>query len=371
MKRYSIIPLGLAILFILSSCAAQSQRLLKLEPLGEVVIPYNYSFKNTPVGGLSGLTYDSKSKKYYVISDDRSEWSNARFYSFALNLNDEGRLGKDGINLEEVTFLKNPAGEHYARGTVDPEGIAIGPDSLIYITSEGGRNNEESPFVNAYDKDGTFERSFTMPETYWAIRKKDRNAWGVRTNLAFESLTLSPDGTTLYAATENALMQDGPVADSASTSPSRIIVYDLSNGDVLHEYQYNVDKVFTAPGKRGPFAVNGLSDLMALDNNGRLLALDRNYVQEQGNHILLYEVEIGDATDIKSMPAMPKSKKSIKAVQKQLIADLSNYGIIIDNFEGVVLGPELPGGGQLLLIVSDNNFSDAQQTLFTAFRLYE
>ncbi|MBN2731816.1 MAG: esterase-like activity of phytase family protein, partial [Balneolaceae bacterium] len=153
--------------------------------------------------------------------------------------------------------------------------------------------------------------------------------------------------------------------------PSRIIVYSLSTGNILHEYRYDVNKVFVSGEERGPFAVNGLSDLQAIKNEGHLLALDRNYVQEQGNRIGLYEVRTEGATDIKQVDNMQQYDDSIQPVKKRLVADLSKFGITIDNFEGLTLGPELPDGSRLLLIVSDNNFSDAQQTIFTAFKLYQ
>lgn len=363
--------LGVLLIFLITSCSIQSETTMRLEPIGEVVIPYNYSFKDTPIGGLSGLTYESVSNTFYVISDDRSELAGARFYSFRVQLNEQGKLNKNSIQWKGMTFLKTPSGENYDLNTIDPEGIAIAPDSLVYITSEGGRSNGKPPFVNAYKKDGTFVRSLPIPEAYWAAKKEKRAMHGIRTNLAFESLTLTPDGETLYAATENALIQDGPAADTVSSSPSRIIVYSLSTGNILHEYRYDVNKVFVTGEERGPFAVNGLSDLQAINNEGHLLALDRNYVQEQGNRIGLYEVRTEGATDIKQVDNMQQYDDSIQPVKKRLVADLSKFGITIDNFEGLTFGPKLPDGSQLLLIVSDNNFSNAQQTLFTAFKLYQ
>lgn len=365
------VKLNLIVIFLFSSCSVHCQSTKRLEPLGEVVIPYNHTFKDTPIGGLSGLTYEPKTNTFYVVSDDRSELAPARFYSFQVRLNDKGKLGEDGIIWNDVVFLKTPGGELYRQDTIDPEGISITPDSLVYITSEGGRIAGEPPFVNAYQKDGSFVKSLNVPEAYWAPTTENRLSQGIRSNLAFESLTLTPDGQTLYVATENALIQDGPVADIASSSPSRILEYSLRSGAVLHEYQYNVNKVFVSEDDRGPFAVNGLSDLQAINNEGVLLALDRNYVQLQGNRIGLYEVKLEGATDIKAYDDMQQMNGTIKPAVKKLIADLSDFGITIDNYEGLTFGPPLPGGGRLLLIVSDNNFSDTQQTVFTAFRFYD
>lgn len=369
MIRNLLVKCWLVIIFIASSCTSQTQNSIQIEPLGQVVIPYNQQFEGTPIGGLSGLTYDPASELFYVVSDDRSELADARFYSFRLQLTGDRKLGDEGIRWHDVHFLQTPQGGHYQLGTVDPEGIAVGPDSLMYVTSEGGREGGVPPFINAYRKDGAFERDLMLPPAYWASQGSERTTRGVRNNLAFESLTITPDGKTLYSATENALKQDGPVADTLSASPSRIIVYNRTSGDVLHEYRYNVEKVFLEPGPHGPFAVNGLSELLALNNDGRLLALDRNYVQGQGNHIRLYEVQTAGATDIKEVDNMNQYDGTITPVSKTLIADLSDYDIIIDNYEGMTLGPALPGGGRLLLLVSDNNFSDEQQTVFTAFRI--
>lgn len=362
--------LWITILIALAACSARPQSTQKLEPLGEVVVPYNQLFEETPIGGLSGLTYDRATNMFYVISDDRSELAAARFYSFKVQLAD-GKLSDDGIVWQNATFLKTPNGDLYAKGTIDPEGISVASDSLVYITSEGGRATGAPPFINAYHKDGSFVKSLPVPATFWAAEAEDRSTKGIRTNLAFESLTLTPNGKTLYVATENALRQDGPAADTASSSPARIIEYSMSSGEVLHEYRYDVNKVFLKEGTRGPFAVNGLSDLQAIDNKGHLLALDRNYVQGQGNRIGLYEVQLQGATDIKDLGDMQNTEREINPVKKQLIAELSEFGITIDNYEGLTFGPVLPGGGRLLLIVSDNNFSSAQQTVFTAFRFYD
>jgi hypothetical protein len=43
---------------------------LSLDFLGEYQLP-KMKFKDTPVGGLSGLTYDRQQNRFYAISDDR------------------------------------------------------------------------------------------------------------------------------------------------------------------------------------------------------------------------------------------------------------------------------------------------------------
>ena len=51
-------------------------------------------------------------------------------------------------------------------------------------------------------------------------------------------------------------------------------------------------------------------------------------------------------------------------VTKELLVDFgelgSDRGIAPDNLEGMALGPQLPDGRRVLLVVSDNNFSPNQ-----------
>lgn len=358
----------LILLFALSSVSVQSQPSISLEPIGQVVIPYNQMFKGTPIGGLSGLAYDSGSNIYYVISDDRSDLAVARFYSFTVALNEAGKLEEGGISFQSMQYLQMSDGQAYPKGRVDPEGIAFGNDSLIYISSEGVPEKQVTPFINAYKTSGEFIKSYAVPEAYWATDKSARSRHGVRRNLGFEGLAISPDGSKLYAATENALLQDGPAAGAKQGSPSRLIVYDVASGNVLYEYSYMVEQVYAKSSLLNAFAVNGLTDLLALDD-GSLLTIERNYVAGQGNKITLYAINLEDATDIKGVSGMKELAEPPQPVEKQLVADLNDFNITIDNFEGLVLGPELDGGGRLLLMVSDNNFSRSQQTIFTAFRV--
>ena len=363
----SSITLFIVIASFLSSGTALSQSSsIQFEPLGQVSIPHNYQFKGTPVGGLSGLAYDPGSGTYYVISDDRSNLAEARFYSFCLELNMDGKLEKDGIRFENVHYLRTQQGNAYPEGEVDPEAIVFTSDSLIYISSEGVPGKNIPPFINAFTKTGSFVKEMKIPEAY---RSAD-NSRGVRNNLGFEGLTASPDETRLFAATENALLQDGPAADSDNESPSRIIIYDLPADSVMHEFVYMVDRVQYESAQKDLFAVNGITALLALDSKGNLLVLERNYVAGEGNRIALYAASTEGATDIKGVAGLQQLDTPLKPVGKELVTYLNDFDIAIDNFEGLILGPRLENGGRLLLMVSDNNFSKTQQTLFTAFSIY-
>ncbi|MEM7595514.1 MAG: esterase-like activity of phytase family protein, partial [Cyanobacteria bacterium P01_A01_bin.83] len=65
------------------------------------------------------------------------------------------------------------------------------------------------------------------------------------------------------------------------------------------------------------------------------------------------------------------SDTDITAVEKDLLLDFDDLGIDLDNTEAISFGEILPDGRQSLIVVSDNNFSDSQETQFLAFALGE
>ncbi|MGZ3951169.1 MAG: esterase-like activity of phytase family protein, partial [Flavisolibacter sp.] len=84
----------LAFCFFLISCTSQKNLSLTgkshLKLLGEYDVPYNQSFNNTTIGGLSGIDYDNKHKLYYLISDDRSDINPSRFYTAKISISAKG-----------------------------------------------------------------------------------------------------------------------------------------------------------------------------------------------------------------------------------------------------------------------------------------
>ena len=85
---------------------------------------------------------------------------------------------------------------------------------------------------------------------------------GVRSNLGFEALALSPSGRYLFAAVENALAGDGPVSDVGVASWARLLAFDLERGGSPRELAYRVEPVSMAPVPAGGFRLNGLVELL-------------------------------------------------------------------------------------------------------------
>ena len=341
------------------------------EFLGEVVFSTDTTFEETTVGGLSGLAFNARRGIYYALSDDRSD---ARFYTITIDLGD-GSLDDGDIDFEAVTRLIDEGGVGFADGAIDPEGIALFGEGKLLVSSEGDASATPpiDPFVRRFAINGNpASGSFPIPSRYLPAADGES---GIRNNLAFESLTLSLDQRVLTTALENALVQDGPAADVDQPSLSRILRFDSRSGEVIDEVVYEVDAVPDAPVPADAFRTNGLVELLAIDNNGTYLALERAFSVGVGNTVRLYEVLSQGALDTSSLEDLFDEENDTPfeidpAVQKRLIVDFADLPLsTVDNLEALAFGPTLDDGRQTLIIASDNNFNDTQVTQFIALAL--
>ena len=151
-------------------------------------------------------------------------------------------------------------------------------------------------------------------------------------------------------------------------SLARILQYRLSSGQPGNEYVYVVNPVAEVPVPPTAFRVNGLVELLPLDNLGTMLALERSFsvgAEGLGNTIWLYEIETQGATDVSSYFSLTTPPVSFTPVTKRLILNVeADLGIEPDNIEGMAFGPALPDGRLPLVLVSDNNFAASQSTQF-------
>jgi len=333
--------------------------------IGTVNIPTGTQFEGTEIGGLSSITYDSKRGVYYTISDDQGTIDPVRYYTLSIDVSD-GQLDPGDITFLDVTTILDPSGMPYAPGSLDPEGLVLAHEGSLYYTSEGFASQipPVDPFINRMNLNGHQTRSLTVPAKFLP---NVAGTQGVRSNLGFESLNVTPDQHYLITASEGALVQDGPPAGLGQSSFARILQYRLSSGEAGNEYGYVVNPVAETPVPPTAFSVNGLVELLPLDNVGTMLALERSFsvgAEGGGNTIWLYEIETQEATDVSRYDSL-QPPISFEPVSKRLILNVEeDLGIEPDNIEGMAFGPALPDGRLPLILISDNNFLANQMTQF-------
>jgi hypothetical protein len=239
----------------------------------------------------------------------------------------------------------------------------------LYISTEGDEDTDPmtDPSVDRYNPAGKQNRVLPVPGKF-LYSVDDGNH--VRDNLAFESMTSTPNRRYLATATESALVNDGPIASLTNDSPARVLLFDARNKQPISEFIYCVGPIPKTPVPAEEFADNGLSEMQALDNVGTFLAMERSFAVGVGNTVRLYETSIKGATDYSDVIALnwDGCQASVDGVMsRDLVADFEDdLGVDPDNLEGMGFGPRLPDGRYLLIVVSDNNFNSSQETQFIA-----
>jgi hypothetical protein len=337
---------------------------LAFELLGVAELAKTTPLDQAPVGGLSALAWQPATGLWYALSDDAGdEEAPPRFFTLRLELAD-GRLGDGDVEVVGTTPLADAGGRPFAPHSVDPEGMVLSSRGTLWISSEGAADRGIPPWVREVGLDGVTRRELALPEHYLPAGEGDARR-GVHHNLAFESLTLTPDGARLIAATEAALAQDGPPATFGGPSPARVLVFDAATGRVVAEHVYVVEPVPRRAAAEGGAEIAGLVEMLALED-GRLLALERAFVAGHGNTVRLYETSLAGAGAVSGEARLPRD---VRPMPKRLLLDFADLGVPLDNVEGMALGPALPDGRRTLVLVADDNFSRHQRTLFYAFAI--
>jgi hypothetical protein len=333
--------------------------------------PLAASWAAAALGGLSGLYYAESSRTLYAVSDNCSRGP-ARIYAFDVELS----AARFRVEPRAVLLLRD------TRGTglfdlCDNESVSADPAGGFFIGTENhdDKPGMRFPSILRVTPDGAITGALPLPEAFLPEAEGVQTR-GTRDNQAFEGLSVSPSGRWLTAITESALQQDGPAASFEQGTSVRLLRWDLAQQGPPEQFRYAAEPVpRPANGSAGLEGGNGVSELLSLDDQ-RLLVLERAYVapaHEHGtNTIRLFE------TTLPSGPQAAVTSDAIPLLPKRLVLDLDEVLAqlepgqqTLDNLEGMTFGPRLPSGERTLLLVSDDNFSAYQRTMFLAFRLLE
>jgi hypothetical protein len=342
----------------------------RLRLIAEATLAHKLPFKDTTVGGLSGLDFDPASGLWAALSDDRSELQPARFYTLRL----EAVAGRTlFIQLLDAVTLRQAAGTPYpprrAGGeVVDPEALRLLPGARTLLwASEGDLRAHQGPSLHEARIDGTHARTFAMPPL---LHASPRPGTGPRDNLGFEGLALTLDGRHAWAAMEGPLQQDGDAPTLRSADGCcRFTQFELASGRATRQVAYRPDPLPLAPSVPGGFADNGVSEILMLDDT-RMLVLERAFAMGAGNSLRLYEIDTRAADDTLALDRLVPGQ--FRPVDKVFVANLAQAGLSrLDNTEGMAWGPRRPDGRRTLYVVSDDNFNPSQVTQFAAFEYLE
>lgn len=305
------------------------------------------------------------------------------------------------LTVTDTIMLKNAAGQPAFTGkapdsrqvlgtSIDPEGLAIDAAGNFYVS------DEYAPAVRQFAADGTLLRTFEVPANLVPRRangtvdyKGDRAdvKTGRQDNRGFEGLTLSNDGTKLYAMLQDPLFEEGDGGQGRRGSYIRIVEYSTATGQQTAQFAYKLDAIadvnaglpadqqFTANQqgrKLGISSIQMLPDgrLLVLERDGRGLGTDEDYLTGGLRAIgskRVYTVDLAGATDIKALtltngvlPAGVRTVTKSTAPWLDIVAAIGGSATIVEKLEGMSFGEMLKDGGRYFHVLSDNDFSVTQ-----------
>jgi hypothetical protein len=98
--------------------------------------------------------------------------------------------GALNVSIAGVTTLRDASGQPFPVLSLDPEGLALLGNGRMFVASEGAASALVAPFVRLFSDNGSELRALLVPQDYLPVAG---DVSGIRNNLAFESLTLTPD----------------------------------------------------------------------------------------------------------------------------------------------------------------------------------
>jgi hypothetical protein len=266
---------------------------------------------------LSGIVWDEARRAAYVIQDKRPS-------IVTLVPDADFRRWRIGPNVAVDV----------PHATPDLEAIALSRDGFV-VADEAG------PHIYEVDRAGRVRRELPIPPCLL----------GARRNKSLESLAITPDGRFLFAANEEATKEDGDLATSHRGTRVRLVRVDRASGETSATI-YVTDHVIR---RRGDW---GVADVAALSET-EVLVLERGWSKGYGNSARIYHA----------------LRERDGAMTKSLVVDLAALDVsglslprprepqptpLLDNFEGLAVGPRLPNGQSSLISVSDDNTRDTQ-----------
>mgnify|MGYP005990177829 CR=1 FL=1 len=335
----------LVVSYLLVSC--HSKKETKLIFLDEYIIEDSLVVDNAIVGGLSGVDYANGS--YFFIVDDAR---NPRFIESKIKI-DEKKIAS--IEFIKTTLIKDSTSTFYNTNSLDLESIFLDEETQeITVISEGSIRRNKQPSVFSTTLKGKLKSVYKLPKSF-------KNNSHIKHNAVFEGSSKAIDKKGFWVSMEGPLTVDGEDPSfQKSSSPIRITYFDKETKTATKQFAYQLEHI-TKPAK-GKVNLNGATAILEYKEN-HFFIIERTYQSgygSYGNIVRIFEAIIDNSTtNILNIESLKKTK--FTPLKKRLIFNFEDVldqltDGIIDNIEGITLGPKLPNGNQSLILVSDDNF---------------
>ena len=332
-----------------------------------------------PGGGLT--PFDSRMQKFSLNVDPVT----GELTNFAL-LDTIRFTNEDGT---EVFTGQSPTDPLVLANSFDPEGLAMGPSGTFFVGDEFGPSIYEFALVEVEGvTQARLQRALTVPSAWLPVDADGHVNYtssdlvsGRQAGRGIESLTISPDGNTLFALMQDPLINEG----SRNGRNVRLARIDVTTGTATAEYVYQLESIDSINGRvpaEAAFNANqqgrniSANELFALSDQ-ELLVLERDNRGIGVNDPLgidpvrsaigtkrVYKIDLSAATDVSGivLPDTGELPAEVTAVAKSLYLDvdaaLKAAGQnVVEKFEGLSMVPLSGAQPYALLAANDNDFS--------------
>lgn len=344
------------------------------------------------VGFFSDIYYDPARKEWWALSDRGPGGGTlpyeTRVHRFTLDVDSvTGEIANFRI-LQTLIFRKGAnALDGYSPAEAGPLGLAFDPEGIVVhpLTGHLLISDEYGPSLLEINRAGRLVRRYELPanvlprnaDTGIVNHANDSgNTAGKRTNRGFEGLTISPDGRTVFAMLQSAMLDEG----GSNGAVNRIVAFDTRTARPIAQYAYRMEGSSQGRGISSLVAL-GDDEFLVLERNNRGLGVDANLSSPNKK---VFRISLSGATDVTGLnlataPAgswTPVTKVStpwldLAAVNTLAHASLAALGgVSPEKWEGLTVGPRLNDGSYLVLAGTDNDYSVTQNGSSVQFDVY-
>jgi hypothetical protein len=345
------------------------------------------------MGFFSDIYYDAARNQWWALSDRGPGGGTlpyeTRVHRFTIDLDrDTGQISNFRI-LKTLIFRKGPNGlDGYAPEVAGPLGLAFDPEGLVVhpLTGHLLVSDEYGPSLLEIDRaSGQLVRRYALPAN---VRPRDAatgvvnyasdagNTAGKRTNRGFEGLAISPDGGTVYAMLQSAMLDEG----GGNGTINRIVAFDARTARPLAQYAYPMEGSSQGRGISALVAIND-HEFLVLERNNRGLGVDANLASPNKK---VFRINLTGGSDVTGLnlataPAgsyTPVTKITTPWLDLAAAATLAHSslalldGVSPEKWEGLSVGPRLNDGSYLVLAGTDNDYSATQNASSVQFDVY-
>jgi hypothetical protein len=337
------------------------------------------------LGFFSDLYYDAQRDQWWALSDRGPGGGtlhyDTRIQRFKIDVDpDSGAIANFQI-LQTLVFRQGGGTlDGFAPEVGGPLGLAFDPEGVVVnpLTGHLLVSDEYGPSLLEINGAGQVVRRYPTPANLLPrnaatgatnFAGDEGNTAGKRTNRGFEGLAISPDGRTVYAMLQSAMLDEG----GSSGVYNRIVAFDTRTTRPIAQYAYRMAGSSQGRGISALVALND-EEFLVLERNNRGAGVDGTLGSSAADwNKKVFRISLRGATDVSDLNLAapgtvftPVAKVAAPWLDLAAPATLASPqlaafgGVSPEKWEGLTIGPRLRDGSYLVLAGTDNDYSVTQ-----------